>query len=695
MVVMAVMKKKGLLFRTVSAAVVFAALGFGAPAPAVAAPTRAGDASLNAIPVLQSGLGRHAVNDPLGPTAVYTDVYEPNDTVSTASPLSTVGIIQCPIQNQVVGNASFYKADPNQQDIDFYTVQLTQPAYYTFTVHQVITNTPVTIRFTLYDSNGNFIGASYDGNPVISGLYVAQSTAMRLNLMASNYTIGGMENYPYSISICSSALTPPTPTPTPTQSPTPTPTSPATATATPTAASFGPDAYEPNDSIAEALGSSTYGRTTVSFISNGQTIAGLNFNNRTATIPDTADWFEFYGRAGSVYQVTTSNVQPGVDTVLTIYQADGATQIGSNDRYVPGKLGSQVTFQAGSDGFYWAKVTNRDPSPRVSGQTYSLSMTEIVYGTTTPTATVVRTPFPGAPDKFDNGIGTYGNGSFDDATLIAPDFAYKGLNFVPYNPSSVNAVDNDFFRLPVKQGIYYTCESSELAPGVDTNMIVYNSDRVGIGGNDDISPADRNAGRFGSRVTWLATYTGFVYVLVGEVYPHKANEAGGTDYTLTCKIGLPNTPTPSATSTPGPVGSGPSVPIAPQTPTAIPTQRPPTALSVRPVDRSAPAPTPAPVPTPRVVAVNVQVFNDANHNGVLDLGEGISGVSIRLSDEQSGAPLAQSSTDGGGLVRFSAQNDGPVRIQVPLFGYTALITDQNATVRIGLVSEVELPQRLP
>ena len=692
---MAVIKKKSLLLRAASATCMFALMVFGAPAPATAAPARASDAGLDAIPVLQSGLGRHVVNDPLAPSGVYTDVYEPNDTVSTASPLSTVGIVQCPIQNQVVNNASFYKYDPSQQDIDFYTVQLTQPAYYTFTVQQAISTTPVSIRFTLYDNGGNFLGASYTTNPVIPKIYVAQVTTVRLSLMASNYTIGELEEYPYNISICSSALTPPTATPTSTPTTVPTATPIATSTPTPTTSSFGPDAYEPNDNIFEALGTSTYGRTTASFISNGQTIAGLNFNNRTATIPDTADWFEFYGRSGSVYQVTTSNVQPGVDTVLTIFQGDNATQIGSNDRYVAGKLGSQVTFQAGVDGFYWAKVINRDPSPRVAGQTYSLSLLEIVNGTVTATPTVARTPFPGTPDKFDLGIGTYGNGSFDDATLIAPDFAYKGLNFVPYNPSSVNAVDNDFFRLPVKQGIYYTCESSELAPGVDTNMIVYNSDRVGIGGNDDVSLADRNAGKFGSRVTWLATYTGFVYVLVGEVYPHKANEAGGTDYTLMCKIGLPNTPTPGATSTPGPAGSGPGVPIAPQTPTAIPTQRPPTALSVRPVDRNVPAPTPAPVPTPRMVSVNVQVFNDANHNGALDLGEGISGVSVRLSDEQTGAPLAQSSTDGGGLVRFSAQNDGPVRIQVPLFGYTALITEQNATIRIGLVSEVELPQRLP
>lgn len=692
MVVMAVIKKTGLFWRAACATVLCLGMGFGAPTPAAAAPARADDAGLNAIPVLQAGLGRQKSKDLFGPTAVFTDAYEPNDNIGSPTNLGSVGIVVCPTQNQVVNNASFYKPDRAFQDVDNYSVQLSQPAYYTITVHQLVSPTNVNLRFYLFDNAGSLISAQFSQHPVIGNVYIAQATTVKMNLVSTNFNeIGDLENYPYAISICSSALTPPTPTPTNT------PTSVATATATPTSTpgAVNPDAYEPNDSIAEALGSSTYGRSTVSFISNGQTINALNFNNRSASIPDTADWFEFYGRAGSVYQVTTLNVQPGIDTILTIYQADGTTQIGSNDRYVPGKLGSQVTFQAGSDGFYWAKITNRDPSPRMASQTYSLSLAEILYGTPTTTPTVARTPFPGSPDKFDLGIGTYGNGSFEDATLIAPDFAYKALNFVPYNPSSVNAVDNDFFRLPVKQGIYYTCESSELAPGVDTNMIVYNSDRVGIGGNDDISPADRSAGKFGSRVTWLATYTGYVYVLVGEVYPHKANEAGGTDYTLLCKIGLPNTPTPGATATPGPVGSGPAVPLPPQTPTAIPTQRPPTALSVRPVDRTVAQPTPAPVPTPRVVVVDVQVFNDANRNGVLDLGEGIVGVSVRLNDEQTGAPLAQSTSDGGGRVRFSVQNEGPLRIQVPLFGYSALISQQNATVRIGLVSEVDLPQRLP
>ncbi|HEY3290249.1 MAG TPA: SdrD B-like domain-containing protein, partial [Anaerolineae bacterium] len=435
------------------------------------------------------------------------------------------------------------------------------------------------------------------------------------------------------------------------------------------------------------------------------------------TTPKLNSWFEFYGRGSSIYQITTLNVQPGVETVITVYKPVSNIYIPNlvlvsplpgysnpNNRYIAGSRGSQTSFQVpnGADGLYWIQVSNIDPSPRVNGQNYSLQVQEVLQVATpgpSPTPTPLGptpTPFPGAPDRFEY------NGDFDHATLIAPNVKYDNLNFVPYHPLSENDTDNDYYKLPVKQGIFYTCQTLDLAPGVDTNIIIYNQDRVGIGGNDDISLEERLKGNFASRFSWLASYTGNAYMLVGEVNPPRASEAGGHTYSLRCDIGLPATATPIPTSTSLPGVVGPVVNYVPPTPlppeptmTPFPTPRSAQNLPVRQINASTPTPVQQPTATPRIVTVNVQVFNDINRNGLLDPGEGITGVSVRLVDEQTGIPLAQTLSDADGRVAFSTTNPGPVRLSVPLFGYSALFNEPSVTVRIAVISDVTLPTRLP
>lgn len=129
--------------------------------------------------------------------------------------------------------------------------------------------------------------------------------------------------------------------------------------------------------------------------------------------------------------------------------------------------------------------------------------------------------------------------------------------------------------------------------------------------------------------------------------------------------------------------------------TPYPTPRSAQNLPVRPVESILATPTPQPSATARTVALNLQVFNDQNNNGLLDPGEGIAGVSVHLTDEQSGAPLAQSQTDADGRVNFSVVNPGPVRLSVPLFGYSLLVNDPSLTVRIAVVSAPTLPASIP
>ncbi len=291
--------------------------------------------------------------------------------------------------------------------------------------------------------------------------------------------------------------------------------------------------------------------------------------------------------------------------------------------------------------------------------------------------------------------------------LIAPNTKYDNLNFVPFQPPTRDTIDNDFFRIPIKQGVYYTCDTLDLAGGADTNLIVYNQnapqnrDANFIGGNDNISNAELQRGNFASRVTFLAPYTGIAYLLVGDVTPPRANEGSARTYSLQCTIGIPNTPTPTidprGTATPRPPVVIPTEEPPEPTFTPFPTPRPATNLVVRPADGSGAVnqPTRAPIPTPRVITLDVQVFNDTNRNGLLDGGEGVANASVRLSDEATGTPLSQAYTDGDGRVRFAVTNNTPVKVSIPLFGFTSIVDSPNAVVRLALVPNTELPVRIP
>lgn len=627
---------------------------------------------------------------PLAITQINTDTFDQlgdNSTVNTASTLPPVGLAPCNVPVIVVPNGTFYRLGPGltnpADDTDIYRLPLVPQLQYVMEITPIV---PGSLQFfvVFQDPVGNVI-ANLPNTPFAVITFSSPSggnfllTLKAANSSAISQTSGSL---PYRVSLCSSQLPPPTATPLP---------------------GLGPDSLEPNDFITEANVPIPNVRTTESFIAVGTTVNNLSFypfDSPTRTV-DSADWFRMFGLAGVTYQVETSNVQPGVETVVAVFDATGTQLIPSpsnpNNRHTPGQRGSRVTFTAPAQGNYWIRVTNLDQSPRVPGQTYSLSVIEVVQPTATPgpTATpVTPTPFPPGADQFEY------NGDFDFATLIAPGVKYGPLNFVPFQPPSPDTVDNDFFKLPVKQGVFYTCETLDLAPGVDTNMIVYNQDRVGIGGNDDISPEERLRGNFRSRFSWLSSYTGVAYILVGDVNPPRAEQAAQRTYALQCNIGVPETPTPTpAPATPTPAAPAiPPTPVPPEPePTPFPTPRTAQNLVVRPAEPVVRPPTaPQPTPAPRIVQLTVQVFNDLNRNGQLDpaTGEGIVGVSVRVFDEVTGVPLAQVLTDGDGQARVSVETSNPVRISVPMFAYSTVVTEPSAVLRIGVISRVPLPRRI-
>jgi hypothetical protein len=625
------------------------------------------------------------------------DNQEPNDTSLTGRQIS---FQQCSVSSPLIGltiytTATFAGGNPaNDLDYFFYNVPPQRILFITATISTPSVPTDdLSLSVEVRDNPNPVFPISsfvvYTTSPGRSGsasFYVPNGGTFYILVKAFNSsTLFDSQFKPYQLRVChSDNVVTPTPPPPP----------------TPVGAN--PDPYEPND-----LPSVVQGQTPIrSFVNVGQQLTNLNFytqpNTNTLQFGD-VDWYFFYGRGGAAYRVTTE-VQPGVDTELFIYRPDqlppdnNFTAVGllaSNDDYQPLSRASQATFVAPFDGLFWIKVWNKDQAPRVAGQTYNLSVVELAPNTPTPTntplPTFTPTPFPAGADQYEY------NGDFDFATLIAPGVKLSGLTFVPFQPPSPNTVDNDFFKLPVKQGVFYTCETQDLAGGADTNIIVYNQDRVGIGGNDDISPEDKAQGRFQSRFSWLSAYTGYAYVLVGDVNPPRAGEAQARSYSLICNIGLPATPTPTPdpnppTATPPPL---PPTPLPPEpTLTPFPTPRAAQNLVVQRFDARPTLAPPGPTPTPRLLIIDVHVFNDYNRNNLLDAGEGIARASVRLADERTGTPLAQGFTDADGRARFPLSNDGPVRVNVPAFNFSTVVTD-SVTLRIGIEPRIAPPARIP
>jgi hypothetical protein len=67
------------------------------------------------------------------------------------------------------------------------------------------------------------------------------------------------------------------------------------------------------------------------------------------------DWFKFDATAGTSYEIQTTNLATGVDTVLEIYDTNGVTMLATNDNSGGGNA-SLLTWQAPADGTYFVRV---------------------------------------------------------------------------------------------------------------------------------------------------------------------------------------------------------------------------------------------------------------------------------------------------------------------------------------------------
>ncbi len=420
-------------------------------------------------------------------------------------------------------------------------------------------------------------------------------------------------------------------------------------TATPTltpAPSAEADDYEPNNSFEEA------DREEPTLPIQVPILLQLTFH----TVDD-VDYFRFYTKEGRWYQATTSDLNL-VDTLVEIYNRS-RTRVARDDDGAGG-LASQATWKADYDGYYYIVVHNNVDSVG----SYNLTLDEV---SAPATVTPGPSPTPGATPR-----GTADdcepNHSFGSACVIPVNETLE-FNFVP---AFEEGPDNDFYKVWVKEGLHFRCETSNLAPGVDPNMIMFSGPSWdhAIGGNDDLAPCNYNAG-----LSYYATYTGWLYILVGTG-ERTPSDVMNSSYSLRCaKSTTPIEVTRPAETPATPDSSGklpaptPTMtPTSVESPIATPTVEA-EGLSVRAMT----TPTPVPTPASRFVPIDLLVYYDANGDGQPGAGEGIRGISAYAYEVATDELLGQGFTDAQGRLALTVASQGPIRVSIPFLSFSRLI----------------------
>lgn len=92
---------------------------------------------------------------------------------------------------------------------------------------------------------------------------------------------------------------------------------------------------------------------------------------------DDEDWVKFQVRAGKRYVLETGSLGFATDTVLTLYDSDGATVLTENDDIAyPENLASRVEWKAQRDGWLYARVRHYDGRVAGNAVTYTLRLEE-------------------------------------------------------------------------------------------------------------------------------------------------------------------------------------------------------------------------------------------------------------------------------------------------------------------------------
>ncbi len=498
-----------------------------------------------------------------------------------------------------------------------------------------------------------------------------------------------------------SAETPPAtstepPVETPTSTGTPTalwPTSTPTATGTPGATATA-DCRESGEPVNNQPG--------------GGTVLVMNqaLGDMSLTPVGDVDFYSVWGRAGQLYQLTTGSGE-GVDTRLRVYAGDRL--LAENDDYKAGSPVSQVVFLAETEGWYAVTVDSAAPMDWGCRRYSIVSVSVAGTPTATPIPTTTATAGPAAtanatvvpdairPDAYEP------NYDRDRAANIGVGQTLD-LNFNGW-PVGDNGVDNDYFRFYVKATDDLTIETTDLAEGLDTNLIIFKEDGSVAAGNDDCTAGERR-----SCLTWQPGYTGLAWLLAGPVGTiPDAVVAGSRAYRLSILNGKESSRSSGQESaTPGraaaavygqpmpwrvtPLAVTPAPLISPAPGNGADTNEP-TAPGIDIRSFSLVPPTATPQPR-QPVNIEVTIYYDENDNRAPDVNEGVTGVSVRVLDGTSNRLLSQTFTDTQGHAALSVSTTGQARLSVPYLAYSKSIKPPGAAFEIRLPA-VQVPSLIP
>lgn len=388
---------------------------------------------------------------------------------------------------------------------------------------------------------------------------------------------------------------------------------------------------------------------------------------------------------------------PGLDLTMSLVGPDGAVVMTHNDPAGPNASLSttaptqsyyviEVTSTTQVEGFYQLEVYNMTPT-QTPIPTATRTPTSIPQPTNPPPFVPSATPTPDLGNPPDRAEPNY---DFAHAFRIVPGDELKSLNF---NSGSVNSVDNDFFVMAVRGGVSYTCQTADLGPNTDTNMIIYHSANTSdlVGGNDD---EDIQNSKINSKISFTAVRDGDVYVLIGYKYPttEPIRYPGNATYTLTCSVGASPTPAPSgAGGSSGGASGAPSGAAATPTPNATAQATP---LSIVVVNEPEIEPT-EPPQSINTMVVDIVVAYDLNGNKQPEPNEGVHGLSVRIIELPTNREISHAFTDGQGHVQFVIATNNRIQVVIPFLAVAKEFNSSSDAQYIRLITPVNHPGLIP
>ena len=322
-----------------------------------------------------------------------------------------------------------------------------------------------------------------------------------------------------------------------------------------------------------------------------------------------------------------------------------------------------------------------------------------------PAAAAGRCSWPGrrtrcAPDALEP------NDTFASAAPINVGAVYQRLNFVP---GPTGGADADFYSVRAKPGLCYLVQTGDLAPGLDTTILLWQAaatreGRALVAQNDDARPGTAD---LSSSARWCSRQDAVLVIELRNYGGAPPTDPRGKSYSLLAQIDPPPpVPTrPAAAGGPvagagpardaaaGPPDAGPTsgsapppgttLPAPPRTATPVPP--PPTATPARaPAGpaiapsgaalEAATAPPAAPATPIPIVVADLVAYLDLNQNEAPDPGEGITGLRGVVIDARTNAVTAEARSDANGHLRLRWPAAASVRLALPDLGWNQTVT---------------------